>query len=191
MNKLNIKIILGSDRPSRFGIQPAQWILEEAKKIENFEVELLDLKDYPMPFFNEAISPSRITEPYKQEFVAAFTKKIAEADGFIIVTPEYNHGYTAVLKNALDYVYKEWNKKPVSFVGYSALGAVRAIEQLRQVVAELEMYSVRSGVYLAPYWNHLDEQGKLKTEAFAHQVTAMLSELEWWAKTLKTGREAK
>ena len=106
MANLNIKVVLGSTREGRFGDKAAQWILELAKKKAGLDVELLDLRDYAMPFFSEAATPSSIKEPYKNEAVARWTKKIAEADGYIFATAEYNHAYPAVLKNAIDWVYR-------------------------------------------------------------------------------------
>lgn len=116
------------------------------------EAELLDLRDFPMPFFDEAITPTMLKEPYSNPDVARWTNKIAEGDAFVVITPEYNHGYPAVLKNALDYVKKEWSNKKVGFVGYGTLGAARAIEQLRQVVIELQMYPVRNAVHITKFW---------------------------------------
>ena len=111
----NIKVIAGSTREGRFSDKAAAWIVEEIKKQEGVVVEALDLRDYGMPFFNEPMSPSFKQEPYKNEVVARFTKKIEEGDAFVIVTPEYNHGTSGVLKNALDWVYQEWNNKAGRF----------------------------------------------------------------------------
>lgn len=188
-NKLKIKIILGSTRPNRFGIQPAEWIMNEAKKVESFDVELIDLKDYPLPFFEEEMGPSRIETPFTNPIVAKFTDKIADGDGFIIISPEYNHAPSAVLKNALDYVYKEWNRKPAAFVSYGTVGGARAIEQLRMIAIELQMAPINRSVHLTNHWANLDENGKLKTESYQHQVDLMLSDLEWWAHALKNTRE--
>ncbi|PIR57717.1 MAG: nadph-dependent fmn reductase, partial [Parcubacteria group bacterium CG10_big_fil_rev_8_21_14_0_10_38_31] len=150
MNKasLKIKVIVGSTRQSRFSEKPAGWVLEELKKREGIEAELLDLRDFPMPFFDEAVSPAMKQGPYQNEVVKKWTGKIAEADGFIIVTPEYNHGYPAVLKNALDYVYAEWNRKAVGFVSYGSVSGARSVEQLRQVSIELQMAPIRSAIHL-------------------------------------------
>ena len=144
---VNIKIIIGSTRQVRFSEKPAKWIQDEISKTDEVKSEVLDLKDYPMPFFNEAMGPAMSPEPYADENVQKWTAKIAEADGFIIISPEYNHGYTAVLKNALDYVYKEWNRKPVGFVSYGGLSGARSVEQLRQVVVELQMAPIRSAIH--------------------------------------------
>ena len=189
MDPLKIKVIIGSTRQQRFGEQPAQWITEKAKS-KGFDVELLDLRDYPMPFFEEAISPSMAPSPYANPIVAKWTAKIAEADGFVMTVAEYNHGYTAVLKNAIDYVGKEWNKKPVAFIGYGSVGGARAVEQLREVVAEAQMAPIRNAVHLTNFWGLLDEKGTMNFSSFETVGDAMLEQLAWWAKTLKTARDA-
>jgi len=135
---IKVKVILGSTREGRFGEQPANWIVEEAKRLNDVEVELLDLRSYPMPFYDEPKSPSTTKGIFPNEVIANWAKKIDEGDAFIIVTPEYNHGYPAVLKNALDYIYYEWNKKPVGFVSYGGVGGARVVEQLREVTIELQ-----------------------------------------------------
>ncbi len=188
MEKLKIKVILGSTRPSRFGIQPAEFIMNEAKKLSDFDVELVDLKHYPVPFFEEAISPAYSKEPYTNENVNKLASKIAEGDAFIMITPEYNHSFSAVLKNTLDYIYKEWNRKPVAFVSYGSVGGARAVEQLRLVVAELQMVSIRPSLLLQNIWTNLDESGKFKVESYVEHTQSILQDLLWWAKTLRDGR---
>ena len=143
---IKLKIILSSVREGRFGDKPAVWMLAHAKKLEGVDVEILDLKEYPMPFFNDPVSPGMLKTPYTDVVVAKWTQKIAEADAFIIVTPEYNHGYPASLKNAMDWVYKEWNKKPVAYVGYGGVGGARSIAQICEVAMELQLVSIRHTV---------------------------------------------
>jgi NAD(P)H-dependent FMN reductase len=191
---LNIKVILGSTRQGRFGDRPAQWILGEAGKRDGVAAELLDLRDYPMPFFNEPVSPGMIKEPYADESVQKWTRKIVEGDAFIIVAPEYNHGYPAVLKNALDYVYKEWNRKPVGFVSYGGVGGARAVEQLREVVVELQMAPVRTAVHIQwpIYMMIASAPTPVKPELFEpiqNAANGMLDQLIWWARALKAARE--
>src|SRR5487761_2729585 len=124
MDTLNVKIILGSTREGRFSDKVGAWIGGEATKRPDMNAEILDLRDYPMPFFDQQETPGYKSKPYAEPSVVKWTAKIQEADAFVIVAPEYNHGYPAVLKNALDWVYQEWNNKPVAFVAYgSALGA--------------------------------------------------------------------
>ena len=190
--KILLKVILGSTRPGRFGDKPAKWILEEARKQPGVEVELLDLRDYQMPFFNEPHSLAMKPGVYSDPASLAWSKKIAEADGFILVCPEYNHGPSAVLKNALDYAYTEWNKKPVGFVAYGSVGGARAVEQLRGIVTELQMVSVRNAVHIISPWFLVDEKGDLKPgalDAYKDAASGMLTQLVWWAKALKSARE--
>jgi NAD(P)H-dependent FMN reductase len=144
---LNVQVILGSTRQNRFGDKPAHYILGELSKRPDVRAELVDLRDWPMPFFDHPVSPMRakISEP---AIIPRWAAKVGEADAYVIVTPEYNHGYPAVLKNALDWVYTEWTKKPVGFVGYGSTGGARAIEQLRQVVIELEMVPIREALHI-------------------------------------------
>ena len=188
---LKIKVILGSTRQERFGEQPAKWIVEKAKT-KGLDAELLDLRDYPLPFFDETMSPTSAMGKegaYPFPVSAQWTEKIGEADGFIFVTPEYNHGYPAVMKNAFDYVGKEWNKKPVAFVGYGTVGAARAVDQWRPVVAEQQMVSIRTAVHMVNPWSMLDEKGILNTESFDRSADMMLDQLIWWGEALKTARE--
>ena len=194
MDNLKIKIILGSTREGRFGDKAAQWILEAAKKKEGVDVELLDLRDYPMPFFNQAVSPSAIKEPYADETVARWTKKIAEADAYIFAATEYSHGYSAVLKNALDWVYREWNNKPVGFVAWGGVGGARSVEQLRLVSVELQMAPMRNAVHIVAPWMLTNSDGTLKPGAldpYAAAAEGVLTQLIWWGKALKAAREGK
>ena len=191
--RLKVKIILGSTRQGRFSEKPGRWIHEEAKKRGEFDAELLDLRDYEMPFFDEPVSPSYKEKPYEHETVVRWTAKIAEADAFIIIAPEYNHGYPGVLKNALDYAYQEWNNKPVAFVSYgSALGA-RSVEQLREVAVELQMAPIRNAIHM-PY-DVIVAAGKGVSEEelfapYANGASGLLDQLAWWAKALKAARGA-
>jgi len=190
---LNIKVIAGSTREGRFSDKPAAWIAEEIKKQKEVVVEVLDLRDYDMPFFNEPMNPSFKQEPYKNEAVARFTKKIEEGDAFILVTPEYNHGTSGVLKNALDWVYQEWNNKPVAFVSYGSVGGARAIEQLRMNAIELQMAPIRAAVHIPGEQYFPVLFGKMEAkDLFALQsdkAEAMITQLLWWTRALKKARE--
>lgn len=189
---LKIQVIIGSTRPSRFSEKPAQWIFETLKKNPEVDAELLDLRDYPLPFFAEPVSPSYAKEPYTNEIVQKWTQKIGEADGYIIVTPEYNHGYPAVLKNALDYVYHNWNKKPVGFVSYGSVGGARAVEQLREVAVELQMVPIRSAIHISgdTYMAASKEENQNPFEPLNQRAEDLINQLLWWAKTLKSARES-
>ena len=191
---LKIKIILGSVRNNRFGDKPAKWIFDIAQKIGGAEYELLDLKDYALPMFAEGTSPAYVEGKYESDAVNKWAEKIAEADGFIIVTPEYNHGSPASLKNNIDYLYREWNKKAVSFVSYGSTGGARAIQQLRDVSIELQMSPIRNSVHIMSPWFLTEENGSLKTGAlgpYVKSAESLISQLIWWAKALKVARESK
>jgi len=142
-----IGIILGSTRPNRNGEQVARWVLTIAAQRTDAEFELIDLRDYPLPHLDEPLPPSM--GQYQNEHTKAWADKIASFDGFVIVTPEYNHGTSGVLKNAIDYLYAEWNNKAVGFVSYGAVGGARAAEHLRLVAGELQMADVRQQVALS------------------------------------------
>ena len=194
MDPIKIKVIVGSTREGRVSDRPARWIAEEAKKMEGVDVEILDLRDYPLPFFNEAQSPSMITEPYANPAVQKWTQKIAEGDAFIIVTPEYNHGYPAVLKNAIDYVNKEWNRKPVGFISHGSAMGSRAVEQLRQVAVELQMAPIRHAIQMSWDQRMAFAQAPMPVPAevfapLAGAKDAFLDQLMWWAKALKAARQ--
>ncbi len=189
---LKLKIITGSTREGRFSDKASAWIAEEAKKQEGLEVEVLDLRDYEMPFFNEAVSPSFKSEPYKNEAVTRFTAKINEADAFVMVTPEYNHGTSAVLKNALDWVSQEWNNKPVAFVSYGSVGGARAVEHLRLSAVELQMAPIQNAVHIngEQYFPVLFGNGT-PAELFAkygEKAQGMIKQLAWWGRALKNAR---
>lgn len=189
---ISIKVIAGSTREGRFSDKAALWITEEIKKQEGLSVEILDLRDYDMPFFSDAATPSFKQEPYKNEVVARFTSKIAEGDAFVIVTPEYNHGTSGVLKNALDWVYQEWNNKPVAFVSYGSVGGARAVEQLRLNAIELQMAPIRTAVHIPgeEYFPVLFGQADANEmfTKFTSRANEMIIQLLWWAKALKVAR---
>lgn len=146
--KTKIQIIIGSTRQGRYSDKAAQWLLEELKKETQVEAELVDLRDYTLPFFDEPISPMRGNGTYTKPEVQKWADKIKSADAYIMITPEYNHGYSAVLKNAIDHLYPEWNYKPVGFLSYGAAGGARAVEQMRQVVVELKMLPVKDALHI-------------------------------------------
>jgi len=142
-----IGIILGSTRPNRNGEQVAKWVYDIASRRSDAEFELVDLRDYPLPHLDEPLPPSM--GQYQNEHTKAWADKIASFDGFIMVTPEYNHSTSGALKNAIDYLYAEWNNKAVGFVSYGGVGGARAAEHLRLVAGELQMADVRQQVALS------------------------------------------
>jgi NAD(P)H-dependent FMN reductase len=142
-----IGIILGSTRPNRNGEQVARWVFDIAVERADAEFELVDLRDYPLPHLDEPDRPS--LGQYANDHTKQWAQKIASFDGFVFVTPEYNHGTSGVLKNAIDYLYAEWNNKAVGLVSYGSVGGARAAEQLRLVAGSLQMADVRQQVALS------------------------------------------
>jgi NAD(P)H-dependent FMN reductase len=190
MSKPKIGIIISTTRSSRFGDRPAEWILSLARGRGDAEYEVVDLRDYPMPLFDSPHSPRMA--PLEIEESKRWASKIAELDGYVFITAEYNRSISAALKNALDHIYYEPAKKPAAFVGYGAVGAARAIEQLRLMSIELGMAPTKSAVHVAmePFLGMLME-GKDFAD-YAHLAVAageMLDELAWWTKVLKAGRD--
>lgn len=190
MYKPKIAIIIGSTRDVRYGVKPAKWIYDAAAKRTDMEVELVDLKDFPLPFFNEQASNAWV--PTQNEIGRKWQAKIALYDGYIFVTPEYNRTIPAALKNALDFAYPEWNRKAAAFVGYGSVGGARAVEHLRQIAVELQMAPTRHGVHIQgadfmATWQNGQELTEI--EHLQGGVATMLDELAWWAVTLKEGRE--
>lgn len=173
----HIQIILASTREGRIGDKVAQWVAAHAKARMEFTSELVDLRDWPLPHFNDALYPG--TGEYSFDYTKKWSKKVQEADGFIIVTCEYNHGYPGVLKNALDHLYKEWNGKPVAFVSYGGVAAgTRAVEQLHQVVNELHMVSVHDEVNIPFVSKAFDATGTfLQEEIHAPKLEKLFVEL--------------
>ncbi|MBB5752981.1 NADPH-dependent FMN reductase [Prosthecomicrobium pneumaticum] len=191
MSTLKIAVVIGSVRPNRFADHPANWILAKANDRPEIEAELLDVREYPMPLFNEVASPA--WAPSQSEVAQRWQKKVAEFDAYIVIAAEYNRAPTGALKNALDYAYNEWNKKPVAFVGYGSVGGARAIEQLRTISVELQMAPIRTAVHIPwPTYVAVAQEGKsLDDFDFAVQgAKDLLDQLVWWAKALKTAREA-
>ena len=191
MSKPKIGIVIGSTREGRFADKPANWIYEIAKARGDIEVELIDLRDFPLPFFDEPASPA--WAPSRSEIAQKWQKKVASFDGFVFTAAEYNRGPTAVLKNAIDYAYTEWNKKAVGFVGYGGVGGARAVEQLRLIAIETQMAPVRSGVHIA--WADMLSvmQGQKKLEELDHlkqSADDMLNQLVWWTRALVAARRS-
>lgn len=146
---LKVAIIVGSTRPGRVGESVARWVYEHAQQRTDAEFELVDIQDYQLPLLDEPVPPSmgQYSKPHTQKWAA----KIASFDAFIFVTPEYNHGTSGALKNAIDFLYAEWNNKAAGFVGYGSAGGTRAVESLRLVMAELQIADVRAQVALSLY----------------------------------------
>jgi NAD(P)H-dependent FMN reductase len=194
MSKLKIGVIISSTRPTRFGEIPAKWILEKANERPEIEAEILDLRDYNLPFFDEVASTA--WAPSQNANAQKWQKKIAELDGYIFVTAEYNRAITGALKNALDQAYVEWNKKAFGAVGYGSLGGARAIENLRTIGVELQMASTRSAVHIAgaDFMSVHPGFGGTKSltdieASIGNSAKDMLDQLIWWGQATKDARE--
>lgn len=189
-----IQVILGSTRAGRFGERAAAWAIDRLRRRDDLAAELVDLRDYPMPFYEQSRPPAYGHRDYPPE-VARWAEKVEQADGYLVVTSEYNHGYPAVLKNALDQVFPELNRKPIAFVGYGNSGGARAIEQLRLVAVELELAPLRHAVHILPA---LMLPAREAPEPFDVELFASLDErldraatdLVWWANALARARAA-
>jgi NAD(P)H-dependent FMN reductase len=189
-----ISVIVGSTRQGRFSEKPAQWIFQELKKRDGVEPQLLDLRDFPMPFFDQAVPPASPGRPaYENEVVKKWTAAIGPSDGFIFVTPEYNYGPAAVLKNAIDWVYPEWNRKAAAFVSYGGVGGARSVQQLRETAIEVQLAPIRSSVHIpvATLMAHFQGGDVDKGLAELEQpASVMIDDLLWWTTALKTARKA-
>ena len=187
--KANLGVIVGSTRQGRLGDRVARWVEARARAREAFSSELIDLVDWVFPYYRHPV-PTRMAEAsYTEPREAAWAALVARMDAFVMVVPEYNHGYPAGLKNALDYASAGWARKPVAFVSYGgSSGGVRAVEQLRLVAIELQLAPIRDEVNIPFAMRALDEHG-VPTEAMHHRrLETMLDELSWWSQTLKAGR---
>ena len=147
---IRIQVIVGSTRVGRFSEKAAVYVYEELRKKQDVQAELIDLRDWPLPFYDEPVSPAMNKGNYVNPLGKRWAAKVAEGDAYIFVSPEYNHGYSAVLKNAIDWVFHEWKGKPAGFVGYGNAGGARAVEQLRQVVIEVQMLPIRVAIHIPP-----------------------------------------
>lgn len=191
MSKPRIGIVIGSTRPGRFADKPAQWIADLARARGDLDVEIVDLRDYPLPFFEEVASLAYA--PARNEIALQWQAKVDSLDGFIFTVAEYNHAPTAVMKNAIDYAFREWGKKPAAFVGYGGAGAARAVVQLRNQMSVLQMVPVSAAVQiLMPDFMAL-MQGQAKLGEIPHLeegAKTMLDQFAWWTNALKAARDA-
>ena len=185
---VKIGIILGSTRPGRVGEAVAKWVYEIASQRKDADFELVDLADYDLPHLDEPVPPSM--GHYVNDHTKAWASTIAEFDGFLFVTPEYNHSTSGVLKNAIDYVYAEWNNKAMGVVSYGAAGGARAAEHLRLIAGELQMADVRTNVALSLFTDFKDfselSPGTYQTQA----LETMLGQVIAWSQALAPLRQA-
>ncbi len=184
----NIKIITSTTREGRKGIAVANWITELAKQTNKYDIELLDLAQINLPFMDEPNHPR--LQQYKHEHTKQWSKTINAADAFIIVLGEYNFGFPAPIKNAIDYLFNEWKYKPVAFVSYGGVsGGLRSTQMLKQVVTALNMMPVVDQVNIPFFAKLIDDKGAfVPNETITKSAEAMLIELERWSEALKTMR---
>jgi NAD(P)H-dependent FMN reductase len=190
---LKVGVIIGSTRPNRFADKVKPWLLEGMARRRDLSADLLDLREVDLPFLHEAVPPGVSGGVFNDPKAQEWGRRLAHLDAFIAVTPEYNHGPNAALKNAFDSAYREWRRKPIAFVGYGGVGAARAIEVLRGVVIELQMAPIRHEVNIGAETFISVLQGGRSLSDFgflAKSRDAMLDHLVWWGGALKAAREA-
>lgn len=183
---IRVAIVIGSTRPGRVGEAVARWVLDNAKKRGDAEYELIDLQEVKLPLLDESIPPS--VGKYQHAHTKAWAKTVASFDAFVFVAPEYNHGVSAALKNALDFVYAEWNNKAAGFVSYGSAGGARAVEQLRGILAELQVATVRAQVLL-PLSSDFENYTKFRPiEGRESSLGTMLDQVVAWGTALRSVR---
>ena len=181
-----LAIIIGSTRPNRVGESVGKWVYQVAEQRGDAECELVDLRDFDLPLLDEPVPPSQ--GKYSKDHTKRWASKIEGFDGYVFVTPEYNHGICGALKNAIDFLYAEWNDKAAGFVGYGSSGGVRAVEHLRTVMAEVQVATVRAQVALSLH-DDFKSDGVFKPREF-HEETLhhMLDQVLAWSSALESLR---
>ena len=187
-----VQVITGTTREGRFSARVAAWVLERLAHRREFEIESVDLRDHPLPFF-DGMAPARTGREYPRDDVARLGRTLDRADGYIVLTAEYNQGYPGVLKNAMDWTFVEWRHKPITFVGWGNVGGARAIEQLRAVAVEFEMAPLRHAVHILPdvmmAARHADAPpGSDLFAPLEAKLALLVDDLAWWTATLAAGR---
>lgn len=186
MEKPKIGIVISTTRPGRIGPKIAQWYLDQVTSRDDAEFELIDLKEYALPFLDEPEMPGK--QLYELESTKQWSRVVDGLDGFVFVVAEYNNGYPAPLKNAIDTIYKEWNNKPVAFIGYGSIGGARAIEQLIPVTVKIDMIArSRTAIKLLDP-RRMWEGDQIKAEHMRGNVQSMTDDLVWWTKFLRAAR---
>jgi NAD(P)H-dependent FMN reductase len=193
-SKPKIAVIIGSTRPTRFGDKPAQWMLKQAQARDDMDVEVVDLRDHPLPFFNEVASNA--WAPSQDPEAVRWQQTVGRYDGYIFVVAEYNRSITGALKNALDQAYTEWNRKPFTAIAYGSAGGSRALEHLRGIGVELQMVSTRSAVHIggSDFFAVFPMGGNKPIEEIEANLLpsakAALDELVWWAKATMAAKSS-
>ena len=189
--KPHIQVILGTTRDGKRGENVAKAVMNSLSSINDATFELLDLKEWNLSFYDFAGYPSTKKGEYLGKTQEKWAKKINEGDGFIVITPEYNHAPPASLKNAFDYLWYEWNHKPIGFISYGgAVGGSRAVEQLKQIVIEFEMVPIRDQVLITNVYKKIDEKGKISDESLNIRVIGFTKRLILWSENLVDARKA-
>ena len=183
---IRIAVIVGSTRPGRKALDVANWVMDIAALRGDAAFELVDIQDFNLPLLDEPAPPS--LGQYSQPHTKAWAAKIAPFDGFVFVTPEYNHATSGALKNAIDFLYKEWNNKAAGFVGYGSAGGARAIEHLRLVMGELMVADVRAHVMLSLFTDFEQFTTFKPDPRHDAEVEAMLDQLVQWSRALRALR---
>lgn len=186
---IRIGVIVGSTRPGRKALDVAKWVLEIAQLRNDAAYELVDIQDFNLPLLDEPVPPSM--GQYSKPHTKAWAAKIASYDGFVFVTPEYNHGMSGALKNAIDFLFAEWNDKAAAFVAYGSAGGARAVESLRLVMGEVKIADVRSQVMLSLFSDFENYKAFKPSQHHEKTVTAMLDEVVAWSGALRGLRESR
>ena len=184
---LKIAIVIGSTRPGRVGEGVAKWAYEAAKKRTDAEFELIDIREFDLPLLDEPVTPA-MSNNYTKPHTKRWSQTIAPFDAFVFVTPEYNHGIPGALKNAIDFLYVEWNDKAAGFVSYGSAGGVRAVEQLRLVMAEIKIAAVRSQLALSLFSDFENFTQFKPTSQHGKRLNTMIDEVVTMGETMKTLR---
>ena len=183
---VKIAVIVGSTRPNRKAMDVARWVMDIAGKRSDATYELVDIEEYNLPLLDEPVPPSM--DQYSKPHTKVWADKMAQYDGYVFVTPEYNHGTSAALKNAIDFLYKEWNNKACGFVGYGSAGGARAVEHLRCVVGEVMMADVRVAVLLSLFTD-FENFTTFKPAAYNEDtVNQMFDQVVSWSGALQAVR---
>ena len=183
---IKLAIIIGSTRPGRNGEAVARWVHEIARQRNDADVELVDIQDFNLPLLDEPVPPSM--GQYSKPHTKAWAAKIESFDAYVFVTPEYNHGISGALKNAIDFLYREWNNKAAGFVGYGSAGGARAVEQLRLVMGELQVADVRAQVMLSLFTDFENFSVFKPAQRHEASVNDMLDQVIAWGGALRTLR---
>lgn len=183
---LKIGIVTGSTRPGRVNLQVAEWVKQIADKRSDVSFEIVDIADYQLPLYDEAV-PAAYGQ-YAHEHTKKWAAKIGSLDGFIFVTPEYNHSFSPALKNAIDFIYGEWNNKAAGFVSYGSGGGIRAVEQLRQIMSEIQIADVRAQVFMSLFSDFENFSVFKPDPRHEASLETVLDQVISWSKALKAVR---